>query len=336
MRVRGEHELVRHDWSGVRRKCQVAPLVGLLAFGAATMGAGAPAGAQTAEPSGAFGYSIQDTILFGGNQKPFGPAPTVTLPDGGSATPVTANAASAEVRYGPGILFTSGAIDVSTQGTTGTGGSVTSKAHITGVPAEKAAGEILYAGDIKSECTASGTGTTASTTLAGPGDAGHAAATLRTSDGDPNKDGDEVYADLPANPPANYSVSGTLESVGDTYKVVFNEQTSNGDGSISVYAAHEYLLGPTLTGNLYLGHAVCSVGAVGTSTTTNTTVAGGGGTTGTPGGTTTGGSSTTGGTSGMPTTGTNVTPLVFIALELVGAGALAVRWATRRRVWPLR
>jgi len=308
-----------------------------LAFGAATLGTAAPAGAQTAEASGAFGFSIQDTILFGGNQKAFGPAPTVTLPEAGSATPVTANAAGGDIRYGPGILFTSGPIDVSTQGTTGAGGSVTSKAHITGVPAENAAGEILYAGDIKSECTASGTGTTASTTLAGPGDAGRPSATLRTSDGNPDIDGDEVYADLPANPPPNFAVEGTLESVGDHYKVVFNEQTSNGDGSISVYAAHEYLLGPTLTGNLYLGHAVCNVGAVGTTTTTiqgggtNTTTGG----TGTSGGTTTGGS-TTGGTSGMPTTGTNVTPLVFIALELVGAGLLAVRWATRRRVWPLR
>ncbi len=337
MRVGGEHELVRHDWSGVLRKCSTAPLVGFLAFGAVTLGAASPAVAQTAEATGAYGYSVPDVILFGGNQAPFGPVPVVTLPDGGSATPVTASAPSGDAHYGPGILFTSGPIDVSTQGTTGTTGSVTSTAHVTQVPTENAAGEILYAGDIKSTCTASGTGTTGSTTIAGPGDANHPNATLQISNGNPDVDGDEVFYDIPANPPPNTSKDGNVESVGDHFTVVFNEQIANADGSITVNAVHEKLLGPTLTGNVTIGHVVCNIGAVTSDTTTpsdttNTTVAG----SATTGNSTAGSSTTTGGTSGMPTTGTNVTPLVFIALELVGAGLLALRWATRRRAWPLR
>ncbi len=325
--------MVRHHWSGVRRRA-AAPLAGLLAFGATTLGFAAPASAQTAEASGAYGYAATDIILFKGPQTPIGPAPVVTLPDGGSATPVTASAPSADASYGPGILFTSGPLEVSTQGTTGSSGSVTSKAKATTIPTQ-GSGEILYAGNVESTCTASGTGTTGSATFAGPGDGGRTGATLRTSEGaNLDSPADDVYYDIPANPPPNTEVSGALEGVKDTFRVVFNEQVSNGDGSITVNAVHEFLLGPTLTGNVIVAHSSCNLAGASAPTTappdTSTPGAGtGSGTTGT-------GSTTGSGTANMPTTGTNVMPLVFIGLELVGAGAIAMHWAKRRRVWPLR
>ncbi|MGI9121093.1 MAG: hypothetical protein ACR2G7_13405, partial [Acidimicrobiales bacterium] len=217
-------------------------------------------------------------VLFGGVQQPVGPLPTVTLPPDGSATPITATVPTGRVAFGPGVLFTSGPITVSTQGTTGPGGSVTSTADITTVPTSTV-GEILYAGSIASSCTATETDPTTgattvsgSTTLTGPGDAGHTAPTLRISDGNPDIDGDETYVDLPLNPAPNTSIDGNLESVGDHFTVVFNEQIINPDGSITVNAVHEFLLGPTLTGDLFLGQVVCGVTAAPGATTTSTTV----------------------------------------------------------------
>jgi len=233
------------------------------AIGATTLlnGVGPAHADVTTVTGGAYGYFAHNVSLFGGAQPDIGPVPTVSLPAGGSSTPITASAPSGRVAYGPGILFTSGPIDVSTQGSTGPSGAVTSTAHITTVPTEFAAGEILYAGDIKSTCTATEAGTSGSTTILGPGDAGHTSATLRVSDGNPNVDGDEVYVDLPVSPPANTSINGTLESVGDTYTVVFNEQIINPDGSITVNAVHEYLHGPTLIGELTIGQVTCGVTA---------------------------------------------------------------------------
>ncbi|MGI9022325.1 MAG: hypothetical protein ACR2HV_03650 [Acidimicrobiales bacterium] len=320
--------MVRRDWSGVRRKCSIAFLGGLMTFGAATLGMTSPAGAQTEEAPGAFGYQSSFT-LFGGGPFVFGPIPTVTLPEGGSATPITATVPTGDVRQGPGILFTSGPITVSTEGSAG---SVTSSASITDVPTEEVAGEILYAGKIDATCT----GSTGSVTIAGPGDAGNSSATLRTSDGNPDIDGDEVYEAIPLNPPPNLTINGTLESVDDTYKVVFNEQIINADGSLTINAVHEFLLGPTAVGDVYIGQVRCGAGdapetTTTTAPTTNTTAAPTGGSTG--GGSTTGGS-TTGGTGAMATTCTDTWPLTFLGLELVLAGGLAIRWAARRRAWP--
>ncbi|MGI9121129.1 MAG: hypothetical protein ACR2G7_13590 [Acidimicrobiales bacterium] len=284
--------------------------------------------------SGAFGYSTPNVVLFGGAQAPVGPAPTVTLPADGSATPITASAPTGRVAFGPGILFTSGPIDVSTQGTTGPGGSVTSTAHITQNPTSTA-GEIVYAGTIDSTCTAGATAS-GSTTLSGPGDAGHTAATLKVSSGDPDVEGDETYVDLPVNPEPNLSIDGNLEDVGDHFTVVFNEQTVNADGSITVNAVHEKLLGPTLTGDLYLGQVVCSLSA--------TPAAGGGDTGGAPaagsGGTPAAGSggapATSGGgagrSGGLASTGSEAAPLIALGLVLLVMGGNGKLWAGGRQL----
>jgi hypothetical protein len=62
---------------------------------------------------------------------------------------------------------------------------------------------------------------------------------------------------VPQSPPVNYTRTGTLDHVGDSYRIVFNEQTLRPDGSITVIAAHMYLLGPTAVGDMVIGHSTC-------------------------------------------------------------------------------
>jgi len=305
-----------------------SPLVAFAALGVATIGFAPPSGAQASEGSGAFGYKASFTI-FGGGPFVFEPAPTVTLPAGGSASPVVATAPSSRVAQGPGVLLTSGPIEVSTQGTTGPGGSVTSKTRMTTVPTSSV-GEILYAGVIESTCTASASGATGSTTLAGPGDAGRAGPTIRTSDGNPDVEGDETYEEVPTNPPPNTTINGKLESVDDTFRVVLNEQIKNPDGSITVNAVHEYLLGPTAVGDLFIGQSRCSLAAAGSSGSSGGSPEAGSATTARPAGQT--GSATTVAGRGVAKTGTNILRLLLPASALIVAGVAAVLVTRRRRV----
>ncbi len=75
----------------------------------------------TGSAYGAYG----NISLFGGLFNPQGPGPTVALPSGGSSTAVTATAATQSVVFGPAVFFRSGTVNLSTQGTPGSG-SVTS------------------------------------------------------------------------------------------------------------------------------------------------------------------------------------------------------------------
>jgi len=290
------------------------------------LGFAGPSAAASDVTGSAFGYSL-NVSLFGAPQPPIGPAPTVALPDGGSATPMTASAPTGVAKEGPATFFSSGQLDVSTQGTPG--GTVTSSAKIGKL--NTTGQEALNADSVESTCTAAAGGASGSVTI-GNG-------SLAIDNGDDPPTHPETRVPVPANPPPNTAFEGHIHVNGaqDNFRYVFNEQIANADGSLTVNAFHEFVLGPTAVGDLFVGQVVCSLAGATTGstappdTTTTTTVAGGGG-----GGTNPGSPSTGGGGSGMPTTGTNVMPLVFIGLELVGAGLLAVRWATRRRVWPLR
>ena len=263
-----------------------------------------PAAADVTGVTGsAYGHHA-DVTIFGGQQPVAGPAPTVTLPPGGSATPITATAPSALVEYGPATLFSSGRLTVSTEGTTGPDGSVTSTASIDTINTSQV--EVFTAANLSSTCTASESGVSGSTTVTG--------GTLITSEGDPEVEGDETTISVPTNPAPNTAFEGALEGVGDTFRYVFNEQIQNPDGSITVNALHGYLLGPTAVGDLIIGQVVCGVtsdGQSGTTTTvddggTTTTTVGNGGTTTTTVGnggttTTTVGSTTTTMGNGGPT-----------------------------------
>jgi hypothetical protein len=84
------------------------------------------AGAAVTDVTGSAYGAYGNISLFGGLYNPQGPGvPTVTLPSGGSSTAVTATAATKSVVFGPAVFFRSGTVNLSTQGTPGSG-SVTS------------------------------------------------------------------------------------------------------------------------------------------------------------------------------------------------------------------
>ncbi|HEX2024041.1 MAG TPA: choice-of-anchor P family protein, partial [Acidimicrobiales bacterium] len=251
-------------------------VVAVFSFSALVAGVGvAPVSADvTAVRGSAFGLHADNIVIFGGAQPDTGPVPTVTLPSGGSSNPVTSGAATTLARYGPATIFSSGTVSLSTQGTTGPNGSVTTSANIANV--NTSGQEVFTASAISSTCTASEAGRSGSTTVTG--------GTLRTSEGNPNVDNDDTVVTVPTNPAPNTTINGTIETVGDTFRYVFNEHVMGADGSITVNAAHLYLLGPTATGDVIIGQSVCGVTA---TTSTTTTTAPGATTTTTPGATTT-------------------------------------------------
>lgn len=115
----------------------------------------------TAVTGSAYGESVNVTTLVG-RLVTSGPAPTVTLPAGGSATPVTASLASVNV-----AVLTTGVLNVSTQGTAGPSGSVTSSATVANPAVGLGLLNVLSATVVGSSCTSNEAGSTGTTTLAG-------------------------------------------------------------------------------------------------------------------------------------------------------------------------
>jgi hypothetical protein len=329
--------LVRRDRPAVRRL--VTPLVALLTVGAATFASAGPSAADVSEVGGgAFGFSAS-VSLFGGAAQTRGPAPTVDLPANGSASPITASNPSGSAQFGPAEVFESGQLTVSTKGTTGPGGSVESSATVTGIPGGP--GPVLYS-ELKSSCTAKEGEVSGTASVSG--------GTLETKYNAETQEATETRP-VPSNPAPNTEFTGTIDHVGDPYRVVYNEQVRSGNG-ITVNAAHLYLLGPTAVGDVIIGQSRCSASAGrapaqasaadttrpaaqapaqgSAAATTTTTRPSGGGQTG-------GGSSSTGGGGGggggMPNTGMNLVPLLIMASALVISGAIVLVDDPRR---PLR
>jgi len=218
----------------------------------------------TAVKGSAYGYLLNVSV-FGGARETRGPAPTVALPSSGSASPVTATATSGSAVVGPATFFTSGQLTVSTQGTTGPSGSVTSSASITNI--NRGGQESFTASSVSSTCIANETGRSGSATINGgfvQTDGGDADSTNSIRDHPP------VIVAVPADPAPNLSIAGHFH-IGNTtesFRYVFNEQVANSDGSLTVHVAHEFLLGPTALGDLFIGKAECGVTAVATPPTT--------------------------------------------------------------------
>jgi hypothetical protein len=238
----------------------------------------------------------------------------VTLPAAGASPPLTATAPSGVAAYGPAQIFTSGRLDVSTEGTAGAAPSVKSSASVANVGPGP-----FTATSVASTCSASSSGASGSTTLSG--------GKLTTSEGaNPDSDADDTVVTLPANPAANSSFTGKVETVGDTFRLVLNEQTTSA-GGITVNAVHLYLLGPTATGEAIIGQSRC-----GTTTSAAT---------GSSGGVTAAGSSG----SRVASTGVEAARLFGLALVLLLAGGSTTYWARgavqrhpalRRMPWPGR
>jgi hypothetical protein len=165
-------------------------------------------------------------------------SPEVTLPAEGSSTAVTAEEPNgAAAVYGPAIVFGGkgdaelcGPMTVSTKGKT----SVTSSASVKNLSAGP-----FVADGVKATCSASKSGTSGSTTIT------KGVVVLGTdADGNPTKS-----EKIPSKPPVNHTVKG-VNSAGDKFRAVFNEQKVAKDGTITVTGMHMYLLGPVAKGDV--------------------------------------------------------------------------------------
>jgi len=277
--------MVRRDGLNLRR-ANLAALMVLVASGGLAVSFVPPSSADLSDVAGgAYGISAQIS-LFGGAQPADVPTPTIALPPGGSSTPVTATAPSGLVRHGPAVFFTSDRLDVSTVGTNGPGGSVTSSVDILNinrstVQAAATGSEIFYADNLHSSCTANDSGISGTATLA------NAQLQLDSGDDTPGDVHPVVNVPVPSNPPAsppsgrqnpppppqdqNLANRGHIHVNGsvDHFHVVFNEQVTNPDGSLTVNAVHEYLDGPTAVGEVIIGQARCAATRVASAPTTS-------------------------------------------------------------------
>ena len=218
----------------------------------------------------AYGF-FTNVSLFGGPSSTHGPAPTVTLPADGSATPIVATAPDGlKGQYGPAVVFggiwpdpaptggPSGPITVKTQGTKGAGGSVTSSIDIVmhNPVRPLAPGGIgpgpLIAEEVHTTCTAREAGVTSSVRFV----KGIVETKYDENTQLPIK---EAIRQIPANPPVNDTYTGTIDHVGDHFRIVLNEQIRHPDGSLTVNAAHMFLLGPIAIGEMIVGQTVCGV-----------------------------------------------------------------------------
>ena len=236
---------------------------------ATVAGATSPAGADvTAVSGGAFGHYTK-VSLFGGPSVPVGPLPDVRLPATGADPALTGYEAAGSAVYGPAHIFggvwpadvdiapPSGPITVSTKGTIGARGSVTSSVDIVlRTPRDpKSPGgwgplPPTQGDELHSTCTASESGVTGSTRLVNA-----VMSKATTPAGEPLNE-----ERIPDNPPVNYTREGVLTNVGDRYRIVYNEQFVDPDGgSITVNAVHMYLLGDIAVGEQIIGQVRCSV-----------------------------------------------------------------------------
>ncbi|MGI9119627.1 MAG: FG-GAP repeat domain-containing protein [Acidimicrobiales bacterium] len=304
----------------------------------------------------AFGYWANGISLFGGAQPDTGPTPTVTLAADASNSPQSAAAATGLVSYGPARLLTSDTITLTSAGSLGTSGSVTTSSDIQNVnyaatqptntgseifgypPPEPPNSQYINFNpnnlhtSVAGTATASESGVTGSTTITNGMLRTHSQSSTdcgTTYNVTPcGRAGEQHTHDLnnpegvvtiPTNPPPNFTVTGHLHlgsTTTDYYVIVFNEQVTNPDGSITVTPVHEYLGyklvngqivedlpnaqgGSVLHGHLYLGRSTAGVTTVPTPTTSTTSTT-------TP-------TSTTSTTTPTSTTSTTVPPTSKIA-----------------------
>ena len=319
--------MVQESRAGGCRKLPVA----LLSAAVVLLGLwpGAPAGAQASEVTGhAFGF-FTSVSLFGGDFNDIGPTPLVTLPPGGSADPIVATEPDGgRAVYGPAVIVETTGMTVSTQGTAGPDPSVTSTASVEFNENQEEQVDPFNADELESTCTATDSEINGSATLTN--------ASVVTSTDAEGAPVDTV--EVPTNPEPNTTFGGTIDNVGDTFRIVFNEQIREGD-TITVNAVHMYLgqneqgepAEGVAKGEAIIGQSVCGIGASsaappGGGEATTTLDSGDTTTTSDPAGTTT---TTT--DQGEDESGAGGTALV-VAAVIVGAGLLAALavWLRRR------
>lgn len=223
----------------------------------AVVSAAEPQATASKAAGGAFGY-YSDVGLFGGppERRGYGqtipPAnarsasPEVTLPEGGSSVAVAQVDEDGVIAiYGPAVILggrfpgtetgPTGPVVVSTKGKT----SVTSSSSVKDIDAG-----VFTAGSVRSTCTASKSGVKGATTITKG-----VVITAANADGTPR-----TTKTVPSKPAANHKISGT-NSIGDKFRVVFNEQKKSRDGTLTVVAVHIYLLGPNAVGDVVIAES---------------------------------------------------------------------------------
>lgn len=252
-------------------------------------------------------------------------SPSVTLPSSGGDVSDSKDA-GATAQYGPAKIFSgqypnaandptggatsppSGPLVTSSSGTTGANGSVTSTAEVqpgtqgTVDPTQpRGIGPgPLVADAVSATCTASETDSvTGATNVSG---SVHITNGVLVTSTDANGNA-ATTVPIPADPSPNDSGhTGTINNVGDSFTVTYNEQTTDANGVLTVWALHMRLLGPTAVGDLWIGGVTCGLTTVPGTSTQGTTATTQGSTS-----TTSGSTSTTQATTSTTQGGTSTT-----------------------------
>ncbi len=241
------------------------PVVGLLLSAMVLFGLEQrPAMAQASELNGSAYGAFAKIGLFGGAPSQVGAAPVVVLPKTGGDEAESLPGLIAQ--FGPATVFggkyeepgrnPSGELKVSTRGKTGSDGFVTSDASVVNVGPGP-----LIADKMSSTCTANQGGVTGSATINGG---------VVETKYDPSTQEPTRSEPVPVNPAPNTAVEGTMDHVGDRFRIVFNEQIVKGD-TITVRAAHMYFLGNVAVGDMIVGQSVCGLSTDDGSTAPPTT-----------------------------------------------------------------
>ncbi|MCA1684057.1 MAG: cadherin-like domain-containing protein, partial [Actinobacteria bacterium] len=210
----------------------------------AGIGAGPASGDVSAVSGSAFGYYV-NFGLFGGPPSVRGYGQTIPPGSDGSASPsvmlpagggdqTAADPDGAVAIYGPARIFEShGTMTVSTHGTTGAAGSSTSFADVRDIQPNDPF-TASAPGGVASTCTVTEAALTGSTTITNG----------RLVLADPNQDvsgepGENIVTP-PVNPAPNTEYRGVLGGIGETFRIVFNEQVLTPD-AITVNAVHVYM-----------------------------------------------------------------------------------------------
>ena len=270
-----------------------AAVVAVVGLAGGLVATSSPSQADVVTVTGSACAYYTDVSLFGGpsmrrgcgqpgDAPVAGFSPSVTLPAGGSATPITAtDPDGATAQYGPAKIFSgqypanddnatsppSGPLNVSTVGSLGPNGFVTSTASVDpgsqpppGLPAQPRGvgpGPVI-ADAVSSTCTAQETNaTTGAKSLTGSTTITNGRLETKY---DKTTQLPTMTETVPTNPAPNYTRSGTIDHVGDSFSVVYNEQILSPDGNtLTVNAIHMRLLGPTAVGDMVIGQVVCGI-----------------------------------------------------------------------------
>lgn len=214
----------------------------------------APAGPEvTAVTGSAYGFWAE-LSLFGGPSSERGPEPMVELGEDASDSPQDATVEDVAAVFGPATIFRAKRIAVTAEARLGTGGSATTSARVEAdTDAEHGHAQLrpgpLYYDVMESTCDVDANGDiTATTTIEGG---------LVVTSYDPVSQLPETEEAIPESPEPGHTVEGTIDHVSDRFRVVFNEQVENADGSLTVNAAHIYLLGDIAVGDVIIAQSTC-------------------------------------------------------------------------------